>query len=80
MESMKRDPRNPQLGEPLTRREQQTLDLIVEGLSNKLIGVRLGISEHTAKFHVWNAVIKVGGGGNRTLAAVLWDRQRRIAA
>jgi two-component system, NarL family, nitrate/nitrite response regulator NarL len=36
----------------LTRRERQVLGLLAEGLSNKLVGARLGISEHTAKFHV----------------------------
>lgn len=53
----------------LTERETQVMWLIAEGLSNKLIAVRLGISDHTAKFHVGNAVKKMGGG-TRTRAAV----------
>jgi two-component system nitrate/nitrite response regulator NarL len=34
--------------------------LIVEGLSNKLLADRLGISHHTAKFHVFNTIKKLG--------------------
>jgi DNA-binding CsgD family transcriptional regulator len=36
----------------LTARELQVLALLAEGASNKLIGRRLGISAHTAKYHV----------------------------
>jgi DNA-binding NarL/FixJ family response regulator len=46
--------------EPLTPREQEVLRLLAEGLSNKLIGARLGISEHTAKFHVNSILGKLG--------------------
>lgn len=42
--------------EPLTPREREVLALLAEGLSNKAIAARLGISEHTAKFHV-NAIL-----------------------
>jgi two-component system, NarL family, nitrate/nitrite response regulator NarL len=38
--------------ETLTRREREVLQLMAEGLGNKLIAGRLGITEHTAKFHV----------------------------
>ena len=38
--------------EPLTRREIQVLELLAEGLSNKGIAARLGISDQTVKFHV----------------------------
>jgi DNA-binding NarL/FixJ family response regulator len=48
------------LVEPLTAREQEVLQLVAEGLSNKLIAVRLGISEHTAKFHVNSILGKLG--------------------
>lgn len=40
------------LAEPLTERELEVLDLIAEGLSNKLIAHQLSISEHTVKTHV----------------------------
>ncbi|HZF08688.1 MAG TPA: response regulator transcription factor [Thermoanaerobaculia bacterium] len=55
--------------EPLTPREVEVLQLLAEGLSNKLIGSRLGISEHTAKFHV-NAILGKLGAQGRTEAVV----------
>jgi DNA-binding NarL/FixJ family response regulator len=38
--------------EPLTPREIEVLELLVEGLSNKVIASRLSISDQTVKFHV----------------------------
>jgi two-component system nitrate/nitrite response regulator NarL len=61
------DPESPV--EPLTPREVEVLQLLAEGLSNKLIGARLGISEHTAKFHV-NAISGKLGAQGRTDAVV----------
>jgi two-component system, NarL family, nitrate/nitrite response regulator NarL len=55
--------------ENLTPRELEVLELVAEGLSNKLIAVRLGISEHTAKFHV-NAILTKLGVQSRTEAVV----------
>jgi len=57
------------LPEPLTPREQQVLDLLAEGLSNKAIAARLGISDHTAKFHV-NSILGKLGADTRTEAIV----------
>jgi DNA-binding NarL/FixJ family response regulator len=58
-------------GEPaddlLTAREQEVLDLISQGLPNKLIARSLGISEHTVKFHVSSIYAKLGAS-NRTEA------------
>jgi len=45
---------------PLTPRETEVAILIADGLSNKLIADRLGIASHTAKFHVFNAIKKLG--------------------
>ncbi len=36
----------------LTEREREVLGMLAEGLGNKTIAYRLGISEHTIKFHV----------------------------
>lgn len=55
--------------EPLTPREIEVLQLLSEGLSNRVIGDRLGISEHTAKFHV-NAILGKLGAQGRTDAVV----------
>jgi len=57
------------LVEPLTPREIEVLQLLAEGLSNKEIGSRLGISESTAKFHVNSILGKLGAQG-RTDAVV----------
>jgi len=53
----------------LTERERQVVALLAEGLSNKLIADRLGISDHTAKFHV-NGVMAKLGASTRTEAVV----------
>ncbi|MCK6510951.1 response regulator transcription factor [Myxococcota bacterium] len=58
-----------ELPESLTPREEQALDLLAQGLSNKEIAARLQISEHTAKFHV-NAVLGKFNARTRTEAVV----------
>jgi two-component system, NarL family, response regulator YdfI len=49
-----------ELVEPLSERELEVLDLLAEGLSNKLIAHRLSISEHTVKTHVAAIFAKLG--------------------
>jgi DNA-binding CsgD family transcriptional regulator len=44
---------------PLTPRELEVLALLAEGASNKVIARRLGISVHTAKFHVASLLDKL---------------------
>jgi len=46
-------------GPDLTPREMEVLSLLADGLANKEIGVRLGISAHTAKFHVESLLRKL---------------------
>lgn len=49
-----------ELAEALSNRELEVLDLLAEGLSNKLIAHRLSISEHTVKTHVASIFAKLG--------------------
>jgi len=65
------------LVEPLTPRELEVLQLLAEGLPNKAIAHRLGISEHTVKFHV-NAVLGKLGVQSRTEAVVHATRRGLI--
>jgi DNA-binding NarL/FixJ family response regulator len=51
--------------EALTPREIEVLEQLVEGLSNKTIAMRLGISDQTVKFHV-AAICGKLGAANRT--------------
>jgi two-component system, NarL family, nitrate/nitrite response regulator NarL len=57
----------------LSPREQEVIELLSEGLSNRDIAERLGISRHTAKFHV-NAILDKLGATTRTEAVVLAAR------
>ncbi len=59
----------PYGGEPLTPREQEVLQSMAQGLSNKLIARHLNITEHTVKFHV-NAILGKLGAQSRTDAVV----------
>lgn len=47
----------------LTHRELEVLRLLAEGASNKTIARRLGISAHTAKFHVGRLLDKLDATG-----------------
>jgi DNA-binding NarL/FixJ family response regulator len=55
--------------ETLTARESEVLQLLAQGLTNRAVAERLGISEHTAKFHV-NAILGKLGAQGRTDAVV----------
>ncbi len=57
------------LVEDLTPREREVLALMAEGLANKEIAGRLGVSGHTIKFHV-NAILAKLGAQSRTEAVV----------
>ena len=59
--------------EALTGRELQVLELMAEGLPNKSIAARLGISDQTVKFHVAAIAGKLGAT-NRTDAVRLAAR------
>ena len=53
----------------LTERQAQVLDLMVRGLSNRLIAKQLNLSEGTVKIHA-TAIFKVLGVTSRTQALV----------
>lgn len=69
-------PKAPQ-PDPLTPRELEVLRLMVEGLTNKAIAARLGISDHTVKFHI-GAILGKLGAQSRTEAVTLAVRQGLI--
>jgi DNA-binding NarL/FixJ family response regulator len=53
----------------LTDREIEVLRLVTQGLRNKEIAARLGISENTAKFHLKNILEKLHAQSRTELAA-----------
>ena len=63
-----------ELAEPLTRREREVLQMLAAGLGNKEIATRLGISDHTVKFHVASILGKLGAA-SRTEAVSLGIRR-----
>ena len=64
--------------EEITSRETEVLRMLAEGLANKEIGVRLGISEHTVKFHISSILDKLGAS-TRTEAVTLGIRRGLIS-
>lgn len=58
----------------LTPRELEVLRMIAEGAANKTIAWKLGISEHTVKFHVASILGKLGAG-TRTEAVTIGIRK-----
>lgn len=55
--------------QPLTPRERDVIALLAEGLSNKEIGGRLGISPDTVKFHVGRVIDKLDATGRTDAVA-----------
>lgn len=62
------------LVETLTPRELQVLRMLADGLGNKQIAGQLGISDHTAKFHVSQILAKLGAA-TRTEAVAIGMRR-----
>jgi NarL family two-component system response regulator YdfI len=65
-------------GQTLTAREIEVLRMLAEGLGNKMIARKLGISDHTVKFHVGSILTKLNAG-SRTEAVTIGARQGLIA-
>ena len=57
-----------ELPDGLTAREVEILGLVARGLSNRQIGQKLFISEHTAANHI-RSILRKSGCANRTEAA-----------
>ena len=57
----------------ITSRETEVLRMLAEGLVNKDIAMRLGISEHTVKFHISSILDKLGAS-TRTEAVTVGIR------
>jgi DNA-binding NarL/FixJ family response regulator len=63
--------------EELTPREIEVLRMMAEGSGNKEIAARLGISDHTVKFHISSILAKTGAS-TRTEAVTLGIRMGLI--
>ena len=68
----------PEADQRLTERELEVLGMMADGLGNKIIAARLGISPHTAKFHVASIMAKLGAG-SRTEAVAIGMRRGLVA-
>jgi DNA-binding CsgD family transcriptional regulator len=53
----------------LSPREAEVLQHVAGGQTNKAIALRLGISEHTVKFHLGSAMTKLGAGSRAEAVA-----------
>jgi NarL family two-component system response regulator YdfI len=58
----------------LTPREGEVLQMLAAGLGNKAIGSRLGISEHTAKFHVAQILSKLDAASRAEAVSIAMRR------
>ncbi|MCS7008059.1 MAG: response regulator transcription factor [Gaiellaceae bacterium] len=61
------------VADALSEREREVLAMVAEGLPNKLIARRLGISEKTVKAHLTNVFRRIGVT-DRTQAALWAER------
>jgi len=64
---------------PFSPREYQVLELAAQGLTNKEIAYRLGISERTVQFHV-NSIFNKTAANSRTEAVALALRKGWLSA
>jgi DNA-binding NarL/FixJ family response regulator len=58
----------------LSPREMQTLELVRRGLSNRDVGVALGVTENTAKAHVKAILLKLGVADRAEAVAAGFER------
>ncbi len=62
-------PKAPRATTPLTKREQEIVDLIIDGYANKEISQRLSITIHTVKSHIHSILEKLGLRSRLEIAA-----------
>ena len=55
---------------PLSPREREVLAMLAEGMGNKIVAARLGISEHTVKTHVASIFQKLGADTRAEAVAI----------
>ncbi len=58
------------LAQPLSPREIEVLRLLAEGVANKQIAWRLGISEHTVKYHISSLFNKLNASSRTEAVAI----------
>jgi DNA-binding NarL/FixJ family response regulator len=63
-------PRRPEHDVSLTPREIEVLSMLAEGLANKNIAWKLGISEHTVKFHIASLFNKLNASSRAEAVAI----------
>ncbi len=68
--------RNPRASDALTARERQVAELVAEGLSNRAIAKRLGLSDRTVEHHVAAVFAKLDLRSRAELAALIAGRPR----
>jgi len=62
---------------PLTEREGQIYEMLLEGCANKEIAAELGLSIHTVRFHVANVLSKFRVASRYQLLAQFLHTARR---
>jgi DNA-binding NarL/FixJ family response regulator len=63
---------------PLTRRERQILELVIEGLTNREIAERLYLAESTVKRHLSSTFRRLGVRSRREAAAAVLAAEQRF--
>ena len=66
----KKEHRDKKLNNELTKREDEVLDYIIQGLSNKEIAEKLTVTYFTSKAHV-SSILRKLGVKSRTAAATI---------
>lgn len=63
----------------LSRRQDEVMALVSQGVRNPEIAARLRVSEKTVKNHI-NRIFRVLGAGNRVEAVLIWQRHQQSGA